>query len=162
MISGPGKRLPARPLLGIALLLVALLAAVGGARADTASARTVHFAGRAVHVPSGFEVVRVAPHSRTCVRLDRRVVYLGAPSKEQSCPAGPILGKGRPSKAALYQKGPLLLFALDHRIGRAKMDELLGMVGRQEVSTTGQFLADLAKVAGPDAAREFEAELRKP
>jgi hypothetical protein len=87
-------------------------------------------------------------------RLDRKV--------EPARTAGPILGKGRPSKAALYQKGPLLLFDLDHRIGRAKMDELLGMVGRQEVATSGQFLADLAKVGGPDAAMAFEAELRRP
>ncbi len=88
------------------------------------------------------------------VRIDKKI--------EPSRTAGPILGKGRPSKAALYQKGPLLLFDLDHRIGRVKMDELLGMIGRREVSTTAQFLADLAKVAGPEAATAFEAELRKP
>jgi hypothetical protein len=87
-------------------------------------------------------------------RLDRKI----APSKT----AGPILGKGSPSKAALYQKGPLLLFDLDHRIGRARMDRLLGIVGREEVSTTAQFMAALTKVAGPEAAREFDAELRKP
>jgi hypothetical protein len=97
VISGPGKRLPARLLLGTALLLVALATAAGSAwaAAPGAGPRTVHFAGRAVQVPAGFKVVRVAPHSRTCVRLDRRVVYLGAPSKEQSCPAGPILGRHR-------------------------------------------------------------------
>jgi hypothetical protein len=94
VISGPGKRLPARLLLGIALLLAAFAATLGDAQASPGP-RTVHFAGRAVHVPAGFGVVRVAPGSRTCVRLDRRVVYLGAPSKEQSCPAGPILGKRR-------------------------------------------------------------------
>ena len=88
------------------------------------------------------------------VRIDKKI----DPSKT----AGPILGKGRPTKAALYQKGPLLLFDLDHQIGRAKMDELLGMVGRQQVSTTAQFLAALAKVAGPEAATAFEAELREP
>jgi hypothetical protein len=93
VISGPGKRLPALLLLGTALLLAALAAAVGSASASPGVGRTVHFAGRAVHVPAGFKVVRVAPGSRTCVRLDRRVVYLGGPSKEQSCPAGPILGR---------------------------------------------------------------------
>lgn len=87
-------------------------------------------------------------------RLDRKV--------EPSKTAGPILGKGRPSKAALYQKGPLLLFDLDHKIGRAKMDQLLGIVGREQVSTTAQFMAALTKVAGPEAARDFEAEMRKP
>lgn len=88
------------------------------------------------------------------VRTDKKI--------EPSKTAGPILGKGRPSKNALYQKGPLLLFDLDRKIGRAKMDELLGMVGRQEVATTAQFMADLTKVAGPQAAKDFEAELRKP
>jgi hypothetical protein len=64
----------------------------------------VHYAGRAVHVPAGFKVIRLAPHSRTCVRLDRRVVYLGAPSKEQSCPAGAVLGKRRAIVAAPRRK----------------------------------------------------------
>ena len=89
MISGPGKRLPA-------LLLVALAAIVSAwAVAPAAGARTVHYAGQAVKVPHGYEVIRVAPGSKTCTRLDRRVVYLGAPSKQQRCPAGPILGKRR-------------------------------------------------------------------
>ncbi|MBS1676132.1 MAG: DUF1906 domain-containing protein [Actinobacteria bacterium] len=97
MIPGPGKRLSARLLLGTALLLVALATAVGSAWAagPAPGARTVHYAGRAVQVPAGFQVVRVAPHSRTCMRLDRRVVYLGAPSRQQRCPAGPVLGKRR-------------------------------------------------------------------
>jgi hypothetical protein len=94
VISGPGKRLPAL-LFGAALLLVALATAVGSAWAAGPSARTVHYAGQAVKVPAGYQVIRIAPHSRACVRLDRRVVYLGAPSREQSCPAGPILGKRR-------------------------------------------------------------------
>jgi hypothetical protein len=95
VITGHGKRLPARLLLGAFALFVAFAVAIGSPRADAAGARTVHFDGRAVHVPAGFKVVRVAPGSRTCERLDRRVVYLGAASKEQSCPAGPILGKQR-------------------------------------------------------------------
>jgi Domain of unknown function (DUF1906) len=95
VITGHGKRLPARLLLGALALFVALAAAVGPGRAEAAGARTVHFHGRAVHVPAGFKVVRVAPGSRTCERLDRRVVYLGAASKEQRCPAGPILGRRR-------------------------------------------------------------------
>lgn len=107
MISGPGKRLRARFLFGAFTLLAAFAAALGAARAEaasggeaavargTTSARTVDFAGRAIRVPKGYRVVRVGPDSRTCVRLDRRVVYLGGPSAEQSCPAGPILGKRR-------------------------------------------------------------------
>lgn len=89
MISGPGKRLSA-------LLLVALATIVSAwALAPAAGARTVHYAGQAVKVPAGYKVIRVEPGSHTCTRLDRRVVYLGAPSKEQRCPAGPLLGKHR-------------------------------------------------------------------
>jgi Domain of unknown function (DUF1906) len=107
VISGPGKRLRADFLLGALLLLAALAAALGpagAARADAGGgrganaavgARSVNFAGRAVHVPQGYRVVRVGAHSRTCVRLDRRVVYLGGPSSEQRCPAGALLGRRR-------------------------------------------------------------------
>jgi Domain of unknown function (DUF1906) len=95
VISGPGIRLRAHLLLGALLLLAAFATAIGAARADAAGGRSVHFEGRAVQVPQGYRVVRVGTHSRTCVRLDRRVVYLGGPSAEQRCPAGPILGKRR-------------------------------------------------------------------
>ncbi|HVW46511.1 MAG TPA: DUF1906 domain-containing protein [Solirubrobacterales bacterium] len=94
MIARPGQLLRARTLPAVLLVALAFLAMVGVAHAE-AGGRTVHFAGRTVHVPAGFGVVRVAPGSKTCVRLDRRVVYLGAPSKEQSCPAGPVLGRRR-------------------------------------------------------------------
>jgi hypothetical protein len=94
VITGHGKALPARLLLGALALLVALAAMAGGARAD-AGGRTVHYGGRTVEVPAGYKVIRIAPGSRTCQRLDRRVVYLGAASKNQACPAGPILGKRR-------------------------------------------------------------------
>jgi glycoside hydrolase-like protein len=95
VISGPGKRLCARFLLGAFMLLAAVAAALGPARAEAASGRGVHFEGRAVQVPPGYRVIRVGAHSRTCVRLDRRVVYLGGPSAEQRCPAGAVLGKRR-------------------------------------------------------------------
>ena len=95
VISGPGKRLRAHFLLGAVMLLAAFAAALGAPRAEAAGGRSIHFAGHAVHVPQGYRVVRVGAHSQTCVRLDRRVVYLGGPSAEQRCPAGPILGKRR-------------------------------------------------------------------
>jgi hypothetical protein len=95
VISGPGKRLRANFLLGALLLLTALAVALGPARAEAAGGRSVHFEGRAVQVPQGYRVVRIGEHSRTCVRLDRRVVYLGGPSAEQRCPAGPLIGKRR-------------------------------------------------------------------
>jgi hypothetical protein len=104
VIARPGQPLRARSLAGALLLVIALLAAAGAARAEAAGGRTVHFAGRTVQVPAGFRVERVAPGSKTCVRLDRRVVYLGAPSKEQSCPAGPILGKRQAIVVAPHAK----------------------------------------------------------
>jgi Domain of unknown function (DUF1906) len=100
---GHGKRLPAHFLLGALLPILALVALAGAARAG---ARTVQFDGRAVHVPNGFKVIRVAPGSKTCERLDRRVVYLGAPSKEQSCPAGAILGKRQAIVVAPHRAAP--------------------------------------------------------
>jgi hypothetical protein len=87
--------------------------------------------------------------------LKRRIDRKREPAKT----AGPLIGHGRPSKYALYAKGPLLLFDLDAKIGRAKMDTLLGMIGRNPPKTTAEFLEALAEVAGPDAAREFESQL---
>jgi hypothetical protein len=63
-----------------ALMLLGLLAA-------PAIAETVHFDGRAVDVPRGWPVLRLAEHPHACVRLDRRAVYLGRPGANQHCPA---------------------------------------------------------------------------
>jgi hypothetical protein len=81
----------------VALALPAFAAAAPARQSiqGPAAPSTVHFDGRAVEVPAGFEVVRLAQAPRTCVRLDRRVVYLGAPSPEQSCPAAAIVGRKR-------------------------------------------------------------------
>jgi hypothetical protein len=84
------------------------------------------------------------------------------PKVERAKTAGPVIGKGRPSSYASYQKGPLLLFELDHEIGRAKMDKLLGILGRNPPRTTEQFLKTLSDVAGPQVAHDFEAKLRAP
>jgi hypothetical protein len=87
-------------------------------------------------------------------RLDRKV--------EPASKAGPIIGHGRPSKFASYQKGPLLLFELDRQIGRERMDSFLAALGRDPPRTTEEFLAILGHSAGADVAREFEAKLRAP
>ncbi|HEY2335265.1 MAG TPA: DUF1906 domain-containing protein [Solirubrobacterales bacterium] len=58
--------------------------------ATPAAARTVHFGGRPVDVPSGWPVYRLAEHPQMCVRLDRKAVYLGAPGANQRCPANAI------------------------------------------------------------------------
>lgn len=70
--------------------LLALLLAAALVPATNASARTVHFDGRAVRVPAGWPVLRLDRQPRICVRLDRRAVYLGTPSSQQRCPAEAI------------------------------------------------------------------------
>jgi aminopeptidase N len=74
--------------------------------------------------------------------------------------AGPVIGAGRPSQQALYSKGPILLFDLDARIGRAKMDQLMARIGRDRPHRTAQFLDALAAVAGQSAADDFARRLR--
>jgi hypothetical protein len=69
-----------------AICLLALAAVLPA----SASARTVHFAGRSVDVPSSWPVIRLAERPRACVRLDRRAVFLGSPSPEQRCPASAV------------------------------------------------------------------------
>jgi hypothetical protein len=76
--------------------------------------------------------------------------------------AGPVIGHGRPSSRASYDKGPALLFNLDHAIGRARMDAFLGRIGRHPPNTTAELVAALSKAEGPAVARKFEAALRAP
>ena len=83
-----------------------------------------------------------------------------AKKRERAKEAGPILAGKRPTKLALYQKGPVLLFELDAQIGREKMDRLLRMLAKNPPHVTQDFLAALTEVAGADVAREFEAKLR--
>jgi hypothetical protein len=69
-------------------LLAALLCVSAFSSSATAAERSVHFDGRTVAVPQSWPVYRLDRHPRMCVRLDRRAVYLGTPSAQQSCPAG--------------------------------------------------------------------------
>jgi Domain of unknown function (DUF1906) len=78
----------------LAALLLVIAALTGGASAGAAAAKTVRFEGRAIEAPPGWPVIRLAQHPRLCVRLDRRAVYLGAPSDQQRCPAG-AMGRHR-------------------------------------------------------------------
>ncbi len=83
--------------------------------------------------------------------------------RESAKAAGPMIGRpGKGSRAVLYQKGPLLLFELQDRIGQPAMDKLLGVLGRHRPHTTGEFLKALSEVAGPEAAATFEAALKAP
>ena len=81
--------------------------------------------------------------------------------KKRAERGGPILGQGRPSGDAVYAKGPLLLRELERRIGRDKLDAVLGALARRKHITTRDFLDELARVAGPATATEFEADLRR-
>lgn len=73
--------------------------------------------------------------------------------------SGPLIGVGhKPGGTALYQKGPVLLFDLEARIGRATLDRVL--IRPHPPVSTAAFLKELAGVAGTDIARAFEAKLR--
>lgn len=107
-----------RPLQPAALALLALLLAllVSGAFAASAGAasRTFRFDGRSVQVPAGWPVIRLDRQPRTCVRLDRRAVYVGTPSSQQSCPAEAI-GRRRAVLVEPATAGASALRALPRR-----------------------------------------------
>lgn len=75
-----------------ALALVAACLGIVAPAAASAQAgpRTVLFGGEEVNVPAGWPIIRLADRPTTCVRLDRRAVYLGTPSPSQRCPASAI------------------------------------------------------------------------
>jgi hypothetical protein len=91
--SGAGVR--AWTSLGVVLAMLALAAAWQGS-AGTAhalapsSARVIHFQSESARAPAGWPVIRLSERPRTCVRLDRRAVYLGSPRPDQRCPASAI------------------------------------------------------------------------
>ena len=72
------------------LLGATLFLALFAAPASAGGKRVVRFDGRALRVPASWPVYKLDRHPRMCVRLDRRVVYLGTPSPQQSCPAEAI------------------------------------------------------------------------
>jgi hypothetical protein len=73
-----------------ALCLLALTALLPA----SAGAKTIHFRGDKVAVPASWPVYRLADRPHTCVRLDRRAVYLGRPGPAQRCPAS-VIGRRR-------------------------------------------------------------------
>lgn len=74
-----------------ALLVMLALAAVLPAGAG---AKTIHFGGETIAAPDAWPVIRLAGRPHTCVRLDRKAVYLGVPGASQHCPAG-AMGRRR-------------------------------------------------------------------
>jgi len=83
------------------------------------------------------------------------------PIRASAAKAPSVLGHGRANDAALYAKVPMLLFELESRIGRAKMDMLLRRLAAEPRHTTGVFLQLLGDTAGSEAARDFEERLRQ-
>ncbi|HEX8639547.1 MAG TPA: hypothetical protein VF704_00155 [Allosphingosinicella sp.] len=81
-----------------------------------------------------------------------------AAKREEAARAPPLLAEQ--SGAGLYAKGPLLLFALEQRIGRARIDALLSEVARRRIGRTADFLAALMAIAGAADAAWFEGQLR--
>ncbi|WP_343521594.1 hypothetical protein [Sphingomonas sp.] len=79
--------------------------------------------------------------------------------RKAAATAGPVMGHGRPNRAQLYAKGPVLLVDLERRIGRQAMDRLMTTMAHEPVHTTAIFLKHLTAIGGGDAAREFEAAL---
>lgn len=70
---------------------------------------------------------------------------------------GSMLTPDRPSRAALYQKGPLLLSRLEQRIGRDRLDKILYRPDRPR--STPEFMALLQAVAGEAVANDFRQQL---
>jgi hypothetical protein len=83
-----------------------------------------------------------------------------AKKRELAAKAGPLIGHGRVGEDELYAKGPLLLFDLEQRIGREKLDALLKAQAVTPTNTTRAFLDTLAASAGADEAARFEGALR--
>lgn len=84
-----------------------------------------------------------------------------APKREAAATAKPILGGTRWTDAELYAKGPLLLFELEERIGRATLDRVLSALAARPPKVSADFFAVLADLAGAAEARRFEHRLRE-
>jgi hypothetical protein len=88
-----------------ALTTLVVLAGVWSAAAclaASAGARVVGYRGYHVALPPGWRVFRLASHPHTCVRFNRRAVYLGVPGAEQRCPAAEV---GRPEAILVSPAG---------------------------------------------------------
>jgi hypothetical protein len=79
---------------------------------------------------------------------------------ERAAQSGAMIGHGRPKSAAVYSRGPLLLFELEERIGRARMDAYLRALATEPSKTTASALRHLSTIAGPEVAKVLEEKLR--
>lgn len=80
--------------------------------------------------------------------------------RETAEAADPVLGENRPSGASMYQRGAMILFEIERRIGREDMDKVLANLAKDLPYVTSDFLTAIANVSGQDAAAEAEALLR--
>jgi hypothetical protein len=80
--------------------------------------------------------------------------------RQAAAKAGPVLGAGRRTDAELYNKGPVLLFELEQRIGRERLDQVMRELARNPPKVTADFMRVLARVAGDEAVRTFEEAMR--
>jgi hypothetical protein len=86
-----------------AIAALAVPATAGRASAGPASGLTpMAFGGYTFEVPRAWPVINLADHPGTCVRFDRRAVYLGTPARNQSCPAR-LVGT---TQSLLIERGP--------------------------------------------------------
>jgi hypothetical protein len=83
-----------------------------------------------------------------------------AEKRERAAAAGPVLGRGLRGDPVLYNKGPVLLFELEQKIGRPRMDRLMAGLAKAPPANTRAFLHALSSTAGQAAAEAFEAALR--
>lgn len=74
--------------------------------------------------------------------------------------ARPVLGAGGPSGDSMYQRGSFLLFDLEEKIGRTKLDEVFRRLAAKPPSLTEEFMAMLAAVAGDEAVAYFDGTMR--
>lgn len=79
---------------------------------------------------------------------------------ERAVGATPLLGEGRPSGNALYQRGPMLLRELEQRVGRDTFDRVIARLAGAAPRETAQFMSVLAEEAGPEHADWFDALMR--
>lgn len=83
-----------RPVRAAGLILVCLCALFGfagtGLARPASAVRVVDYRGVSVRVPRSWPVFDLARDPRTCVRFDRHALYLGAPGRQEHCPAHAI------------------------------------------------------------------------
>jgi hypothetical protein len=82
--TGPWHSLAA--VAAVAALVVPAMASRPTVAAPS-STRTVTYRGYTFQVPRSWQVVRLDPSGRTCVRFDVHAVYLGTPPANESCPS---------------------------------------------------------------------------